>query len=55
MLALDLAGLGVGLLLTLLSSTKESKRKMQGALLRKILEALSIIQLVAGNNETLLG
>jgi hypothetical protein len=53
-LALDLAGLGVGLLLTLLARSKESKREVQGALLREILEELRVLQLVAGNNEALL-
>ncbi len=53
-LALDLLGLGVGLLLTLLTSTKESKGEVQGALLRKLLKQLMILELVARNHKALL-
>jgi hypothetical protein len=53
-LALDLLGLGVGLLLTLLTSTKKSKGEVQGALLGKLLKQLMILELVARDQKALL-
>lgn len=55
-LMLDLLGGGVGLLLLLLGTTTEAKDKMKGGLLLNVIvrESATILQLLAGENETLL-
>ena len=53
-LALDFAGLGVGLLLALLASTKKSQREVEGAFLREILKPLRVQKLMSRNNQALL-
>merc|ERR1712093_126349 len=56
LLVLDLLGLGVGLLLTLLTTSTQAEHKVQGGLLLDVvvLESAAILELLAGEDEALL-